>query len=72
MPRVEGWLADDIDLAGGRGRQYPGRRLLVTANDYDLELFNGDTGVTSDDSTSCCDIAYSGSPTDSRASSPEW
>ena len=45
MPRVEGWLADDIDLAGGYGHQYPGRPLLITANDYDLELFNGDTGV---------------------------
>jgi exodeoxyribonuclease V alpha subunit len=45
MPRVEGWLADEIDLAGGRGRHYPGRPLLVTANDYDLELFNGDAGV---------------------------
>jgi exodeoxyribonuclease V alpha subunit len=45
MPRVEAWLADDIDLTSGRADRYPGRPLLVTANDYDLELFNGDTGV---------------------------
>lgn len=28
-----------------RGPWYPGRPLLVTTNDYDLGLFNGDTGV---------------------------
>ena len=42
---VERWLAPEIDAAGGRVRDYPGRPLLVTANDYDLNLFNGDTGV---------------------------
>ena len=44
MPTVERWLAAEIDAAGGRG-DYPGRPLLITANDYDLNLFNGDTGV---------------------------
>jgi exodeoxyribonuclease V alpha subunit len=42
---VERWLAPEIDAAGGRVRDYPGRPLLVTQNDYDLNLFNGDTGV---------------------------
>jgi exodeoxyribonuclease V alpha subunit len=42
---IERWLAPEIDAAGGRLRDYPGRPLLVTANDYDLNLFNGDTGV---------------------------
>jgi exodeoxyribonuclease V alpha subunit len=42
---VERWLAGEIDAAGGRLRDYPGRPLLVTANDYDLNLFNGDTGI---------------------------
>lgn len=42
MPTVERWLAAEID---GRVRDYPGRPLLITANDYDLNLFNGDTGV---------------------------
>jgi exodeoxyribonuclease V alpha subunit len=45
MPTVERWLAAEIDAAGGRVRDYPGRPLLITANDYDLNLFNGDTGV---------------------------
>jgi exodeoxyribonuclease V alpha subunit len=42
---AERWLAPEIDAAGGRLRDYPGRPLLVTRNDYDLNLFNGDTGV---------------------------
>jgi exodeoxyribonuclease V alpha subunit len=45
MPTVEAWLAPEIDAAGGRARDYPGRPLLITANDYDLNLYNGDTGV---------------------------
>src|SRR5690606_28106363 len=42
--RVEWWLAA---AQGGPERTpwYPGRPLLVTANDYALGLFNGDTGV---------------------------
>jgi exodeoxyribonuclease V alpha subunit len=42
---AERWLAPEIDAAGGRLRDHPGRPLLVTQNDYDLNLFNGDTGV---------------------------
>ena len=42
--RVQAWLA-----AGHRGRleqrDYVGRPLLVTENDYELGLYNGDTGV---------------------------
>jgi exodeoxyribonuclease V alpha subunit len=49
MPRVEAWLAPDIDAAGGGLRDYAGRPLLITANDYDLDLFNGDTGVVISD-----------------------
>jgi exodeoxyribonuclease V alpha subunit len=37
--RVEGWL--DVGDHGW----YAGRPLLVTENDYELRLFNGDTGV---------------------------
>jgi exodeoxyribonuclease V alpha subunit len=37
--RVEGWLGSD------RERWYVGRPLLVTENDYELGLNNGDTGV---------------------------
>lgn len=42
--RIEQWLARDIDGYVPHG-WYAGRPLLVTANDYNLGLFNGDTGV---------------------------
>ncbi len=32
-------------LLGGRGRWYRGRPVLVTRNDYQLQLFNGDAGL---------------------------
>ncbi len=38
--RIEGWL----DVGGDHG-WYAGRPLLVTENDYELRLYNGDTGV---------------------------
>ncbi|OZM77323.1 exodeoxyribonuclease V subunit alpha [Pseudonocardia sp. MH-G8] len=41
---IERWLrAAQPDAASGPW--YPGRPVLVTANDYDIGLFNGDTGV---------------------------
>ncbi len=43
--RVQAWLAEavaDLDL---EQRDYVGRPLLVNENDYELGLFNGDTGV---------------------------
>ncbi len=42
--QVEIWLAADRD-GPELGPWYPGRPLLITANDYALGLFNGDTGV---------------------------
>jgi exodeoxyribonuclease V alpha subunit len=41
--RVEGWIAAEGMRAAG---WYPGRPVLVTANDYRNSLFNGDLGVT--------------------------
>jgi exodeoxyribonuclease V alpha subunit len=38
--RIESWLGHD-----GEGAWYAGRPLLVTENDYELQLYNGDTGV---------------------------
>lgn len=43
--RVHGWLSEQIPDYGRGGEYYVGRPLLVTANDYDLGLFNGDMGV---------------------------
>ena len=42
--RIEDWLSDLYDDVT-EGEWYPGRPVLVTANDYALGLFNGDTGV---------------------------
>ncbi len=43
--RIESWLRDGVAGYAAEGRWYVGRPLLVTANDYQLRLFNGDTGV---------------------------
>ncbi len=40
--RMETWLGGDL---GSGDRWYVGRPLLVTQNDYELRLYNGDTGV---------------------------
>jgi exodeoxyribonuclease V alpha subunit len=45
MATVEGWLAAEITGFANRPLWYPGRPLLITANDYSLRLYNGDTGV---------------------------
>jgi len=46
---VEGWLADAFDGYGVPDRPgsewYVGRPVIKTVNDYDVELYNGDTGV---------------------------
>ncbi|VEG51887.1 exodeoxyribonuclease V subunit alpha [Mycolicibacterium aurum] len=42
--RVERWLADQTGQPTW-APWYPGRPLLVTANDYGLGVYNGDTGV---------------------------
>ena len=43
--RVESWLAEGLEGFTLGQRWYVGRPLLVTENDYELGLFNGDTGV---------------------------
>jgi exodeoxyribonuclease V alpha subunit len=45
MGQVERWLAQEIEGFAAEGVWYAGRPLLVTANDYSLRLYNGDTGV---------------------------
>jgi exodeoxyribonuclease V alpha subunit len=47
---IERWLAEALPPILGTdvaalGEWYPGRPVLVTANDYDTGLYNGDTGV---------------------------
>jgi exodeoxyribonuclease V alpha subunit len=43
--RTEGWLEAELPGLTTGERWYPGRPLLVTENDYELGLNNGDTGV---------------------------
>jgi exodeoxyribonuclease V alpha subunit len=43
--RIEGWLAAAISGFDPDSPAYVGRPLLVTENDYELRLYNGDTGV---------------------------
>jgi exodeoxyribonuclease V alpha subunit len=43
--RIEGWMAAEVDGFVPDGRWWVGRPLLVTENDYELALYNGDTGV---------------------------
>jgi exodeoxyribonuclease V alpha subunit len=43
--QVEAWLTAAVPGFSALERWYLGRPLLVTANDYGLRLFNGDTGV---------------------------
>lgn len=43
--RVRGWLAAAVAGYGLEGDLHPGRPLLVTANDHDAGLYNGDLGV---------------------------
>ena len=42
---IERWLGEAIEGYGTSGPWYVGRPVLVTTNDYELKLFNGDTGV---------------------------
>lgn len=44
--QIEGWLAEERPGLAGEGTWYAGRPIMVTANDYSLRLYNGDTGVT--------------------------
>jgi exodeoxyribonuclease V alpha subunit len=43
--RIEGWLTDAVDDFTTDTPWYTGRPLLVNENDYELRLYNGDTGV---------------------------
>jgi exodeoxyribonuclease V alpha subunit len=50
--RIETWLESEVAGFSARERWYVGRPVLVTENDRELRLYNGDTGVvvrTADD-----------------------
>ena len=43
--QIERWLAEAVNGFDAAERDYIGRPLLITHNDYELGLYNGDTGV---------------------------
>ncbi len=43
--QVERWLAEETGQPRSTAQWYVGRPLLVTSNDYALDLYNGETGV---------------------------
>ena len=43
------WVADEHPVLPRADGRYAGEPLLVTANDYEIGLYNGDTGVVVDD-----------------------
>ena len=45
MHQVEGWLRAEVEGFSTGSDWYVGRPLIVTENDYGLQLYNGDTGV---------------------------
>jgi exodeoxyribonuclease V alpha subunit len=47
--QVERWLGPSLDAAPRLDGHYAGQPLLVTSNDYELNLFNGDSGVVAAD-----------------------
>ena len=65
---VERWLAEqpDVDVSG---EWYVGRPLLVTSNDYALDVYNGETGVVVRQGTAPSGLRRP-APTGSRTSRP--
>jgi exodeoxyribonuclease V alpha subunit len=45
MDRIETWLRSEVEGFSTGTDWYVGRPLIVTENDYGLDLYNGDTGV---------------------------
>ncbi len=56
--RVQGWLASEIADLDLEQRDYVGRPLLITDNDYELGLYNGDTGVIVQDADGHASAAF--------------
>jgi exodeoxyribonuclease V alpha subunit len=67
--QVEAWVAAAAGVDEDAGGWYPGRPLLVTANDRDTGLYNGDTGVVVADGDGGV-VAVFGDPTDPRRVRP--
>jgi exodeoxyribonuclease V alpha subunit len=55
---LERWIDAALSTQRTAGEWYPGRPLLVTANDYEVKLFNGDTGVVISDGAGAVTAAF--------------
>ncbi len=55
---LERWIDAALNVHRGAGEWYAGRPLLVTANDYEVKLFNGDTGVVISDGAGAVTAAF--------------
>jgi exodeoxyribonuclease V alpha subunit len=55
---LERWIDAALNVHRSAGEWYPGRPLLVTANDYEVKLFNGDTGVVVSDGEGSVTAAF--------------
>jgi exodeoxyribonuclease V alpha subunit len=52
------WIADEHPVVPRADGRYAGEPLLVTANDYEIGLYNGDTGVVVDDGSGGLTAAF--------------
>jgi exodeoxyribonuclease V alpha subunit len=66
---LERWIDTAMGVHRMGGEWYPGRPLLVTANDYEVRLFNGDTGVVVSDQEGGVTAAF-GRPADPQLVRP--
>lgn len=66
---VEQWLHREGLAPGGR-EWYPGKPVIVTVNNYTLNLFNGDVGITIGDSGGALRVAFPGEQGTFRSFSP--
>ena len=65
------WIADEHPVLPRADGRYAGEPLLVTANDYEIGLYNGDTGVVVDDGNGGLIAAFGrGGDADRRAARP--
>lgn len=67
--RVEQWLKRE-GLIPDAGGWYPGKPVMITANNYTLGLYNGDVGVTMQDAGGNLRIVFAGTGGAFRAYAP--
>jgi len=61
------------NLADTRDEWYPGRPVMITKNDYNLKLFNGDVGITVMDETNNrrCRVVFQGNDNQLKSFAPD-